>query len=54
MKKMGFGKPKIKKTPVSKAFELPKGPKGPEAMRKTPSAPPFGRVKRSRGMFGAP
>jgi hypothetical protein len=58
MRKLGFKKPHIKKTPISKAFEEPRGPKGPEPMRmKPPSIPkpaPFGRVKRSRGTFGSP
>jgi len=56
MKKPSFPKPKTKKTPIGKAFEMtkgemPKGPKGPEAMRQTPAAPPFGRSKKTRGMF---
>lgn len=57
MKKFGFKKPKA--SPLGKAFGvgkglgMPKGPKGPEAMRKTP-APSFGRVKRTRGAFGPP
>lgn len=52
MKKVGFKKPKVKPTQLGRAFEMPKGPKGPQPMRATPAAPPFGRTKRPRGTMG--
>jgi hypothetical protein len=52
MKKIGFKRPKVKPTNLKKAFDMPKGPKGPNTMKTTAPPSPFGRVKQPRGTFG--
>jgi hypothetical protein len=52
--KFGMKKPKVKPTQIGRAFDMPKGPKGPQPMRKTPAPPPFGRIKAPRGTSSGP